>query len=327
LAIVFCISAAGPAGVTGGATEALALDDRGSASGVLSGMGLRAVALPTRGEDSLEEQETDTDTEEDQRPIAVLNGQALSVAGVPVYVNGILTLDGIIYRETTYVSVEDFCREIYPDAEVSWDEETRQAGIECEGLSAVLYAEQLRIAANGRSLYMPYGLVVMGGEVMAPVRELAKLFGAEVVWNEEVHSVDIVTDEVTFIADGDDFYDSTDLYWLSRLIDSEARNQEMDGKIAVGNVVLNRVALASMPDSIYDVIFDTKYGVQFSVIQDGSIYLEPSEDAVLAAKFCLEGYERAGDSLYFVNPSIGSTAWFRSTRTFVTAIGDHEFYA
>lgn len=48
---------------------------------------------------------------------------------------------------------------------------------------------------------------------------------------------------------------------------------------------------------------------------------------MLRAKLCLEGYDIVGGSLYFVNPDIGVSSWFRQTRTYVTSIGDHDFYA
>ena len=39
--------------------------------------------------------------------------------------------------------------------------------------------------------------------------------------------------------------------------------------MAVGNVVLNRVKSASFPDTVYDVIFDSAHGVQFSPREHG----------------------------------------------------------
>ena len=97
--------------------------------------------------------------------------------------------------------------------------------------------------------------------------------------------------------------------------------------MGVGNVVINRVNDPSCPDTVHDVIFDTRYGIQFSPVETGGIYAEPNEQSVIAAKLCLEGYNVAGDSLYFVNPETGSTAWFRETKTFVVTLGDHDFYA
>ena len=97
--------------------------------------------------------------------------------------------------------------------------------------------------------------------------------------------------------------------------------------LGVGDVVMNRVASAAFPNTVKEVIFDSRYGVQFSPVETGSIYSEPSEECVIAAKICLEGYDIVGGALYFVNPDIGVSGWFRQTRTYVTSIGDHDFYA
>jgi N-acetylmuramoyl-L-alanine amidase len=132
---------------------------------------------------------------------------------------------------------------------------------------------------------------------------------------------------MSFIESGEEVYNEEDVYWLSRIINAESLNQPLEGKIAVGNVVLNRVADETCPDTIYDVIFDRKYGVQFSVITNGTIYMDPSEESIIAAKICLEGYSVVGDSIYFVNPDIGVSSWFVNTRTFVKSIGNHDFYA
>ncbi|MFR3921270.1 MAG: cell wall hydrolase [Dysosmobacter welbionis] len=42
-------------------------------------------------------------------------------------------------------------------------------------------------------------------------------------------------------------HNAMDLYWLSRIISAESRGENMTGQIAVGNVVLNRVAAKEFP--------------------------------------------------------------------------------
>jgi hypothetical protein len=41
----------------------------------------------------------------------------------------------------------------------------------------------------------------------------------------------------------------------------------------------------------------------------------------------MEGYNTVGDCKRFLNPQIGYSSWFRTYKTFVTSIGDHDFYA
>ena len=46
----------------------------------------------------------------------------------------------------------------------------------------------------------------------------------------------------------------------------------------------------------------------------GTIYDDPNEESVVAAKICLEGCSLVGDSLYFVNPVVGVSDWFAESR-------------
>jgi N-acetylmuramoyl-L-alanine amidase len=183
------------------------------------------------------------------------------------------------------------------------------------------------MTVNDRYFFLPYGALVIDGALCLPVRELAKAYQAEVLWDEPTASVSIVADDPAVLEGGAEFYGEEDLYWLSRLINAESGNQSLEGKIAVGNVVLNRLADPTCPKTIYAVIFDARYGVQFSVTENGTIYDEPNEESIVAAKLCLEGYNLAGDSIYFVNPEVGVSSWFMQTRVFIATIGEHDFYA
>ena len=75
----------------------------------------------------------------------------------------------------------------------------------------------------------------------------------------------------------------------------------MEGKLAVGTVIMNRVERRDYPDTIYGVIFDCENGVQFTPTANGTVYLEPDADSVRAAKMCLEGYRVPGNLLFFID--------------------------
>lgn len=245
---------------------------------------------------------------------------------VPMYINGIMVTNGAKVGETTYAPLREFVEFLGEQTDIAWNEEAQTATVTCEGLELTATVGANYITANNRCFYLPDGVLIIDGSISVPARELAKIFGVELEWDEESSSVSICADEPVMIDDGSTFYGEEDLYWLSRLINAESGNQPLDGKLAVGNVVMNRVADPSCPDTIYGVIFDKRYGVQFSVIE-GGIYAEPNEESVIAAKMCLEGYNIVPDSIYFVNPDIGVTSWFARTRVFVASIGEHDFYA
>lgn len=246
---------------------------------------------------------------------------------VPLYENGLRVSDGILLNGTTYVPLRSFSDAVGVEIEIAWDSETDTATVTGNGLDLSVTVGQQYMTANGRCLYIPMGVLIYNGSVIVPVRELAKVYGVEVEWHEESSSISLIAENAEFIKSADEFYNEDDLYWLSRIINSESGNQPMDGKIGVGNVVLNRVEDPTCPDTIYNVIFDRKYGVQFSVTTNGTIYNTPNDESVVAAKLCLEGYEIVEDAIYFVNPDIGVSSWFVNTRVFVASIGDHDFYA
>ena len=100
----------------------------------------------------------------------------------------------------------------------------------------------------------------------------------------------------------------------------------MKGKIAVGNVILNRVRSKDYPNTIYGVIFDRRYGVQFSPVSNGTIYNTPSNESIIAAKICLEGYSVSTEILYFVNPKVAPNSWASKNRPYFDTIGNHAFY-
>src|SRR5699024_12370625 len=70
---------------------------------------------------------------------------------------------------------------------------------------------------------------------------------------------------------------------ISRLIYAESGNQPLEGKIAVGNVVLNRVASPLFPNTVADVIYQPN---QFSPAGSGHLSRTPNAESVVAAKLC-----------------------------------------
>ena len=128
------------------------------------------------------------------------------------------------------------------------------------------------------------------------------------------------------LLDASSFYNADDLYWLSRIINAEAGGESLEGKIAVGNVVLNRKASPMYPNSIYGVIFDRKHGTQFTPVVTGTIYRTPSAESVIAAKICLEGHSISREALFFMNPRIATSNWIAKNCRFLFRIGNHDFY-
>lgn len=253
---------------------------------------------------------------------AVLSGGAASAAGGLV-VDGVV-MEAAVYENTTYVPLRAVTEVLRPDAAVSW--ENGCAVVRADGLTLSAQPGAQYIQANGRVLYAPSGVRTVQGSTMVPVRTLGAALDAQVDWDPGTGTVTVTSGSGAVTPTGALYYKEEDLYWLARIISAESRGEPLEGQIAVGNVILNRVASPEFPDTVYDVIFDARWGGQFSPVRNGTIYNTPAESSVLAAKLCLEGADTAGDSLYFLAPDLAGNRWTMEHRTYVTTIGSHWFY-
>ena len=258
-------------------------------------------------------------------------GLALTLPGIlPASAANVLSVDGrniwsqadarLVEGGTTYVSLRTVAELLAPAAKVSWENGT--AWVRGEGLALSARPGDVWLTVNDRALYVPHGVLLENGRTLVPIRVLAEALGGSVDWSREAG--------ITLTAGGGQAaapaYTADELYWMSRIISAESRGEPLAGKLAVGTVVLNRVASDEFPDSIHDVIFDRKWGVQFEPVANGTIYNEPTPESVLAAKLVLEGAREAGGSLYFLAPDLTENHWIMENREFVVTIGCHWFY-
>lgn len=233
--------------------------------------------------------------------------------------------DALLIDGVTYVPFRAFCV-LASNCEVSWDASSRTAyATTIEGATISARVGNEYIEFGQRVFYTVVPNRVVNDRLYVAVRPLAKCFGIDVNWHAPTRSVYLThTGEIP--RHDVDVYDADALYWLSRIINAEAAGEPFLGRVAVGNVVLNRVDSQNYPDTVYEVIFDKAYGVQFTPAANGSVYGEPSAEAVRAAKICLEGYTLSDRIMYFFNPSIATGRWITANRTYAFRIGQHVFY-
>lgn len=247
-------------------------------------------------------------------------------ANVSVTLNGRRVLEGeaAIIDDVTYVPLRAFS-ELMGAESVEWDAKSRTATVKKYNMTAKIKENSSYIEASGRYFKLTSPLKNINDRIFLPVRVASKLFSTEVDWDSNTRTVVLKSTNKDFVR-GSDFYSEKDLYWLSRIISAEAKGEPLAGKIAVGNVVLNRVESKSYPDTVYGVIFDRKHGTQFSPVSIGTIYEKPTEESVIAAKICLEGYSVSDAVLFFMNPRIATNNWISKNRPFAFSIGNHDFY-
>lgn len=245
---------------------------------------------------------------------------------VHLFIGGRIYLgETVLLPGTTYVGLRQFSEE-FPGSEVSWDGASRTASVKLGKTVMTARAGDLFIEADGRCIPCPLGVFIRGGRIYVPLRAAAAVFGYSTRWVEGA-SVALLRRDPSGFVGGAGYYREDEVFWLSRIISAEARGEPMEGKLAVGTVIMNRVERPDYPDTIYGVIFDSKDGVQFTPTMNGTVYLEPDADSVRAAKMCLEGYRVPGNLLFFMNERLAESFWIKNNRVFVASIGAHDFYA
>ncbi len=236
-----------------------------------------------------------------------------------VYINE----SAYLINDTTYIPLRAVTT--LAGASVAFDSLTRCAYITMPGLSMSIADGAYIVYANERPLLSRTPAVILSdGRMYVPVRSIAKALSLNVEWlpSREVR----LSGNIKPLQHADHYYSYDSVYWLSRIISAESRGEILLGQIAVGNVVLNRVKHKDYPNTIYGVIFDRKYGVQFSPVSNGSIYDVPSYNSVLAAKICLEGVSLSSDILFFMEPTKSTSSWIYKNRPYAFTVGNHYFF-
>ncbi len=118
---------------------------------------------------------------------------------------------------------------------------------------------------------------------------------------------------------------------LLRIVQAEAGNEDTKGKILVANVVLNRVADARFPNTVYEVVFQRADGrAQFSPVASGSYYkVVVSDDTREAVDRALAGEDYSEGALFFAARRYAGSSqmrWFDECLTKLFSYGGHEFF-
>ena len=252
--------------------------------------------------------------------------QKVDYENIPLHLEGkeIINGEALLIDSITYVPLRRLA-ETSKDCKISYNDKTKTATVTYGSTTISVTTGQRYISVNGRYFYGIGEIKNVNGSLYVPIRPLARALELEVEWNASTRSVNLKRASWTLV-DAENYYNADELYWLSRIIEAEAGGEILEGKIAVGNVVLNRVADKRYPNTIYGVIFDFKNGIQFTPAYTGTVYNSPSSESIIAAKMCLEGYEIVPGVLFFFNPRIATSNWISKNRPFAMRIGQHDFY-
>ena len=226
----------------------------------------------------------------------------------------------------TYVSLKVMCQQLDASAQVGWDGKSSTATVTTDHLTLTARIGETYLIANGRYLYMPEGVLLSDNwQTMISLDALAKAFDASLAENKETGTISITRGSGA-LENADTFYGEEDLFWLSRVIYAESGNQVLEGKMAVGIVVLNRRDDTSgiWPNTIKGVIAQRN---QFSTYKNGRLAKRtPNAESIVAAKLVLDGgiVKEVEDAYFF--DALLKNSWAARNKSVLAVIGGHRFY-
>lgn len=259
-----------------------------------------------------------------------------------------------------YVPVRFISEEV--GANVTWNGNNRSVGVTSpNGDKLRFYIDSKKVEVNGDYYIMDVAPKIEYDRTYLPVRHVSEFLHSVVLWDSKTESANIYNVPVHEVQTGETIgsiakqYGTTvemlkkrnnlltndiavghalkvivpetmekspNLDLLASLIHAEANGESLKGKIAVGNVVMNRIEDQRFPNSLNGVILEPN---QFTPVKTGKIYnVVPDQQSYEAAIRAVEGESYAADALFFFNPAKTSDSFVWS-RPVVMDIGNHRF--
>ena len=116
-------------------------------------------------------------------------------------------------------------------------------------------------------------------------------------------------------------FSESDVQLLAKIISAESRGEPYQGQVAVGAVIMNRIAHPSFPNTLSGVIYQEG---AFSCLYDGGINAPVADSAYQAAREAINGSDPTGGAIYYYNPAKTTNKWIWS-RQVIAVIGAHNF--
>lgn len=116
-------------------------------------------------------------------------------------------------------------------------------------------------------------------------------------------------------------FSESDIQLLAKIISAESRGEPYQGQVAVGAVIMNRIAHPSFPNTLSGVIYQEG---AFSCLYDGGVNAAVTDSAYQAAREAINGSDPTGGAIYYYNPAKTTNKWIWS-RQVVAVIGAHNF--
>ena len=231
----------------------------------------------------------------------------------------------VIAERTGETASED---EFFAEEEVQQDETaalqaeaSEAAQNEIEEVQAAEEAARLEAEAQAKAAVEEAARIEAEAQAKAAAEEAAQLAAqAQAKAAEEAARIEAEAQQAALAAQAAQTaaISAEELKLLANIIYCEAGSESYVGKVAVGNVIMNRVKSASQPNTITEVVYPKG---QFSPVRNGSLQRALSSDKADAA--C---YQAAIEALAGAQPVGGKLFFRRNNGRSGQVIGHHVFY-
>ncbi len=241
-----------------------------------------------------------------------INGSFIKCTEKPIIIGG-----------TTYIPLRAFSDAV--GGEISWNNGEKAATLKKDGHTFTFYTGKDYCITDG--VRQSHPSVLYNNLTFIPVRAVSEVLGYGVQWDDFYLAVKISAPGVEIPAGCIDYsYTYEDILYLSKITYVESGAEPFRAQLGIAGTVFNRAKSPLFPNTIKEVIFDTKYGVQFPPAHDGKINKTPSKESVIAAKCVLGGVNVVRNSLYFTSAKYAASSWVHKNRPYYTTISSIAFY-
>lgn len=220
-----------------------------------------------------------------------------------------VTKSSLLIENRTYIIAKDLVKAL--EGDIQWHAEKRMVEINYNDHQIKFYVDSNRVENNGEILALDVKPFIREGRTYIPLRYVSEYLGCEVTWDADTYTVALEKPTLDLKEEYIDknHYTAEDLKWLSKIVQVESSDGSMAMKLAIANVVLNRVKDSRFPNTVKDVIFQVDVYVQFPPAHKDSFKsVKPSINSLIAAKNALEGKNNIDTCLFFNNRPFKSKA-------------------
>lgn len=179
----------------------------------------------------------------------------------------------------------------------------------------------------------PYNAIGTSGEEVLVGQRMTEreIDTLENVGDQVKESVDNIDEQSWKLAERTKMSDG-DYETLLAIVEAEAGGEDIDGRMLVANVILNRVNYAdAFPTNITDVVWERAGGAaQFSPTRDGRIGRVTISDTTReAVNRVIDGEDISQGALFFMGKATAeehNQKWFNGNLKFLFEHGVHSFY-